>query len=68
VSQKDLDLLVGLKNQINTLRTILDERRVQILDRLLAGCQVEPGHQTAEVRRSERGRLVFDLCLNGEIK
>jgi hypothetical protein len=66
VSQKDLELVVGLENQISALRAVLYERCAQITDRLLAGCPVEPGHQAAEIRRTERsGSVVFDLYLNG---
>jgi hypothetical protein len=61
-----LDLVVGMENQINALRGVLYERCTQILDRLLAGCPVEPGHQSVEVRRTEHeGSLVLDLYLNG---
>jgi len=66
VTQQDLEMVVGLDNQIRALRALRDEHCARILERLAAGCPVEFGHHSAELHSRNRGAVrVVRLRVDG---
>ncbi len=55
VSQQELESLIGIQNQIRHLRRMYDRQCADLLDRLLAGVDVEPGIHQAEAHTEESG-------------
>ena len=66
VAQRDLDMIIGLDNQIRSLREMRDAQCGALLTRMLAGCPVEPGHHSASLQQSGNGATrTFSLVFDG---
>ena len=68
IAQQDLEVVVGLDNQIRTLRAMRDEKCGEIVGRILAGSAISPGRNCAELLQEDRGpRRIFRLAINGDV-
>ena len=70
VAQADVEIVIGLENQIRALREMRDRKCLEILDRISKGGHLEPGTHSAEVRIENYGasrvvRLIIDGRLIG---
>lgn len=55
IAQSDLELLLSLETQIRQLRRLRNQNARAIIDRLMAGHDVERGRHSAEIDVSPRG-------------
>jgi len=66
ISQRELDVIVGLENQVRALQQMRDDRCSDLLSRMLSGQGVEPGCHSATLTQSGGGAFrSFTLCLDG---
>jgi hypothetical protein len=66
ISQRDLDVIIGLDNQIRALQQMRNERCADLLSRILSGQEVEPGCHSANLNQAGSGAFrSFRLCLDG---
>lgn len=65
-SQDEADVLVSLRNQIETLTKVYENRAAAMLDRLLSGASVERGvHKLETETQCKGGQRVTDLVIDG---
>lgn len=55
VAQADLEMIIGLENQIRSLVRIYNRQTSAILTRLIAGAEIEAGTHTAELEEDTCG-------------
>ena len=57
---------IGLRNQIETLRKLYEDKMAEMLSCLLAGGAVEPGPHKAEIEEvAEGAQRITRLIING---
>ncbi len=66
ILQEEVDVIIGIENQIRTLQRVYNERTASILSRLLAGCAVERGSNQIETEEVGEGpQQLTRLVING---
>jgi hypothetical protein len=64
ISQQEIETLIGFNNQVRHLKKVRNRLSSDLIERLLAGCKVEQGTHSAELKVQQKGaRRVTDLLV-----